>query len=207
MSTVESVLNGVRYDLRNYNDIDFNSKLMIHYLNRAITTLDYTLASLNSDWSLNRDATVTLSEDDNTTAVPTGAFNIREVWNAQDRLENLSIMEMYYKAQFRTSDTGSPKYWCHDGGNIRFEVAASEDFTLTVFYDKRSTTLTAEANTMPYSGTFDDTLREAVILLCQAKKYKSPQEADAMYARIFESVAHHDILFRRYKKKNYRLDF
>jgi hypothetical protein len=29
MSTVSSVLNGVRYDLRNYSDIDFDSDLMI----------------------------------------------------------------------------------------------------------------------------------------------------------------------------------
>lgn len=206
MSTVASVLNGVRYDLRNYGDIDFDSDLMIHYLNRAIKTLDYTLCSHNSDWTLNQD-TVTLAASDSTVAVPTGAFNIREVWVGTDRKTNLDIMELYYKSEFRESDTAEFNFWVHDGETIRVEVPAASNTTVTVYYDKLSTTITAENNTMPYSGRFDDSLREGVVLLCEAKKYKNPSEADAMYARIFDSIVNHDIINRKYKKKNYRLDF
>jgi hypothetical protein len=206
MSTVSSVLNGVRYDLRNYSDIDFDSDLMIHYLNRAIRTLDYTLGSHNSDQTLNKD-TVTLSEDDDTVSVPTNAFNIREVWIDEDRKENLGIMEIYYKSEFRESETAEPSFWAHDGETIRFEVAADDDYIVTVYYDKLSTTLTAESDTMPYGGRYDDAMREAVVLLCQAKKYKSPSQADAAYAQIFENIVKMDIVNRGFKKKNYRLDF
>ena len=206
MSTVASVLNGARYDLRNYNDIDFDSELMIHYLNRTIKTLDYTLIAHNSDQTLNKDTT-TLSTSSDTASVPTGALNIREVWVSQDRKENLDIMEIYYKAQFRTTDSAEPNFWAHDGDNIRFEVAADQDYTVTVFYDKASTTLTAETDTMPYDGKYDDALREALIVLCQSKKYKSPAQADAAYAIIFDNVVKHDIVNRKFKKKNYRLDF
>ncbi len=205
MSLVSSVLNGVRYDLRNYADADFDVQLMLHYLNRSIKVLDYTLGSHNSDWTLNR-GTVTLAESDDTVAVPTGAFNLREVWISDDRLENLRIMELYYKAEFR-DDEAQPNFWVHDGANIRFECDADDDYTIIVFYDKYSTVLTLETDTMPYSGTFDETLREATVLMCEAKKYKNPTEADAMYAKLFESVAMTDMVNRRFKKKNYRLDF
>jgi len=206
MSLVSSVLNGVRYDLRNYSDIDFDSELMIHYLNRAIKTLDYTLMAHNSDQTLNKGDT-TLSTGGSTAAVPTGALNIREVWVEQDRKENLDIMDIYYRAQFRSTDSAEPNFWCHDGDYIRFEVAADQDYTITCFYDKASTVLTAETNDMPYDGKYDDALREAVVLLCQSKKYKNPTQADAAYARIFDNIVKHDVVNRTWKKKTYRLDF
>lgn len=206
MSTVATVLNGARYDLRNYGDIDFDSDLMIHYLNRAINMLDYTLIQHNSDWTLNKD-TVTLSSGATTVAVPTGAVNIREVWVDQDRKENLDQMELKYRAQFRTTDTAEFNYWTHNKDNIEVEVTADQDYTVTVFYDKLSTELTAETDTMPYQGRFDQYLREAVVLMCQAKKYKSPSQADAMYATIFDTIVHQDTLNHKFKKKNYRLDF
>jgi hypothetical protein len=206
MSTVETVLKGVRYDLRNYGDIDFDSTLLMHYLNRSIHTLDYALASHNSDWTLNT-GDVTLTSGSTSVAVPTNAFNIREVWISDRRKENLDQMSIYYKLEFRTGETGEPNYWSHLGDTIIFEVAPSADTTVSVYYDKLSTELTAESDTMPYSGRFDDALREAVILLCQSKKYKQPSQADAAYAQIFQSIVQHDVVNRKFVKKNYRLDF
>jgi len=169
MSTVASVLNGVRYDLRNYADIDFDSVQLLHYLNRAINILDYTLSSHNSDWILNKSDSVTLAASATSATVPTGCFNVREVWYGDKRKENLN--------------------------------------SLTVYYDKLSTEITAESDTMPYEGRFDNAIRETVVLMCTAKKYKKPYEADAMYQQIFDAIVHSDALHRRYKKKNYRLDF
>ena len=206
MSTALTVLNGVRYDLRNYSDIDFDTTQMIVYLNRAITTLDYSLIAHNSDWTLNR-GTVTLSADATTATVPTGALNIREVWVEQRRKENLDQMEVFYKAEFRSDGNGEFNYWCHYGDTIKVEVAPADDTTLTVYYDKASTAIADQTSTMPYQGRFDNLLREATVLLCESKKYKNPQQADAAYAAIFDRIVQQDTINRKFKKKNYRLDF
>lgn len=206
MSTAQTVLDGARYDLRNYSDIDFDSPQLIHYLNRSLVTLDYTLASHNSDWTLNT-GTVTLTATNSSVAVPTGAFNIREVWISERRKENLDIMELYYKSEFRESDTAEFNFWAHSNDNIVVEVVADQNYTVTVYYDKFSTAIAAESDPMPYQGRFDNALRESVVLLCEAKKYKNPSQADAMYAQIFDSIVHHDVINRKFKKKNYRLDF
>ena len=206
MSLVSSVLNGVRYDLRNYADIDFDSVLLINYLNRAIRTLDYTLGAHNSDWTLNN-GDVTLLDTTSSIAVPTGAFNLREVWVGTSRKEQLAPMDLYYTAQFRSGEAAEFNYWAHVADNIVVDVAADGNTTVTVFYDKLTTAVSAESGTMPYQGRFDDMLREAVVLLCESKKYKSPQEADAMYAQIFAKIVQSDLVNRRYVKKHYRLDF
>lgn len=206
MSTVASVLNGVRYDLRNYSDIDFDSDLMIHYLNRAIKTLDYTLATHNSDQTLNK-GDVTLSSGNDYMDVPTGAFNIREVWVGQDRKENLDLMQIHYKREFRDSDATEFNYWAHNKDLIQVEVEADQDYTVTVYYDKLSTAITAETDSMPYGGKYDDAMREAVTVLCQAKKYKDIIQADAAYLQIFDTIVKHDMVHRKYIKRNYRLDF
>lgn len=206
MSTVQTVLDGARYDLRNYGDIDFDSKQMIHFLNRAIKTLDYILIQHNSDWTLNS-ADVTLSSGNNSVSVPTGALNIREVWIDDDRKENLDPMALYYKREFRDNDSTEPSFWSHVGDTIEFEVMADTDYDITVYYDLASTALTLETNDMPYQGRFDDMLREAVVLLCESKKYKNPQQADAAYMAIFYNIVYQDTINRKFIKKNYRLDF
>jgi len=206
MSTVQTVLNGVRYDLRNYADIDFDSDQLIHYLNRAIILLDYSLGSHNSDHTLNK-GTVTLSSGETSVAVPTNAFNIREVWVDDDRKQNLDQMALYHESEFRDSDAQEFSYWTHIADNIVVEVAAASDTTLTVYYDKLSTAVTSESSTMPYNGRFDEALREAVVLMSQAKKYKSPMQADAMYKAMFDEVVQMDTLNRKFVKKPYRLDF
>jgi hypothetical protein len=205
MSTAQDVLDGVRYDLRNYADIDFDSALLINYLNRSLKILDYTLGQHNSDWTLNND-TVTLSSGNNYTAVPTGAFNIREVWIGTDRKENLDPMALLYKRQNR-DDRAEPNFWSHMGSSLEFECDARSTYTVTVFYDKFSTAITAEDDNMPYAGIFDDALRESIVIMCEAKKYKNPQEADAMYLAIFNSIVYQDTINRKFIKKNGKLDF
>jgi hypothetical protein len=206
MATVSTVLNGARYDLRNYGDIDFDSKQMIHFLNRALKILDYTLAAHNSDWTLNKDD-VTLLEGDSQVNVPTGAFNLREVWIDTSRLENKDQMAIYYKAAYRESDTGRPNFWTHSGDTIMFEVAADEDYTVTTYYDKFATEITSELSLMPYEGRFDEAVRESVVLMCQGKKYKNINDVDGAYAQLFESLIHQDTINRKFVKKTYRLDF
>jgi hypothetical protein len=207
MATVATLLDGVRYDLRNYADIDFDSPQMIHYLNRAVRTLDYTLQQHNSDWTLTT-SDVTLSSGNNSVNVPTATtFNIREVWFDNDRKENLEPMAIYYKREFRESETAEPNFWAHVKDTIIFEVTADQNYTVTVYYDVYTATITAESDSTPYEGRFDDALREAVVLLCESKKYKNPQQADAAYKLVFDAIVFQDVVNRGFIKKNYKLDF
>ena len=206
MATVASILNGARYDLRNYSDISYDETLMIHYLNRALKILDYTLFQHNSDWTLNRD-TVELSEEDTSISVPTGARVIREIWIGTDRKDQISPMDMYYKRQFHTNDYAEPNYWSHVGDSILFEVNAYTDYTVVVFYDKAATAFTASSDTTPYEGRFDEHLREALVMMCQAKKQKGVSQGDSLYYQMFDSIVKQDIIQHKWKRKNYKLDF
>ena len=100
MTTVASVLNGLRYDLRNYGDVDFDIDQQIHYMNRAISILDARLFAFNSDQTLTT-TLVSMSTGHDYIDVPTRCFAIREVWIDQRRKLNISQEDLYYRRQFK----------------------------------------------------------------------------------------------------------
>jgi hypothetical protein len=260
MTTVASVLDGVRYDLRNYGDVDFDIDSMVHYLNRAIKILDTRLIAFNSDQTLAQ-SIVTLAKGFDYATVPTRCLAIREVWIKQRRKEPRVMDDLYYRRQFKSNilengdsivvgdlcktisqsttdfttlgaaDNNADTYWvctvagslgsgdsiwrfdkqepvffCHVGEQIHFEAAASQAFPVTVIFDKGSAAV-AKTSDMPYSGTYDNTIREVVVQMCVHKKHKVDSPTDAVYAQLFDTVLTMDMTNRRFTRKHYRLDF
>jgi hypothetical protein len=205
MTTVADLLNGIRYDLRNYGDVDFDIDTMVHYLNRSINILDARLIAFNSDQTLQQ-TTATLSEDDDYATVPTRCLTVREVWIDQKRKQQVSMDELYYKRQFRDSDTAEFNFWTHVQEQIQVEVPADDDYTLKVIYDQGSADVTAASN-MPFAGTYDDVIREVVVQMGLHKRHKTDSPTDAIYAQIFDQILTMDMVNRRFTRKQYKLDF
>ena len=59
---------------------------------------------------------------------------------------------------------------------------------------------------MPYSGRYDEYLREALIMMAQAKKHKKLPQTDAVYLQMFTANLQQDIINRNYVPKR-RLGF
>lgn len=260
MTTVATLITGLKYDLRNYGQMDFGEDLIVHYINRAIDILDAKLIAWNSDQTLTM-STATLAKGYDYATVPTRLLALREVWIDQDRKTPLPMNDLYYKRQHKknilesgdsitvgmlcktinqtTTDlTGlgagdnnadtywvatvagtlgasdlvwqfngqEPSYFCHVKEQIHFDAAASAAKVLRVIYDVGSATVTADSD-MPYSGTYDEAIREVVVQMSIHKKHKTDSPTDAIYAQIFDQILTMDITNRRFTRKQYKLDF
>lgn len=205
MATVSTWLNSVRYDLRNYADIDWDPDQVIHYLNRAVDILDQRLASINSDQTFTQGSD-TLSSGDDYISTPSNCLAIREVWIGQDRKTNVSMDELYYRRRFRTSDSTEPNFWCWVQNEIQFEVEADDDYTVVYMYDKGTSTL-ASSSDMPYNDSYNNILREVTVLMCIHKKNKKDSPTDALYVSMFDQILFMDTINRRFVRKEYKLDF
>jgi hypothetical protein len=95
-----SLLKGLRYDTRNYGDIDYDEDTMVHYLNRALNILDARLIAFNSDQTLTT-TVATLAKGYDYFTVPTGCLAVREVWIAQRRKQAVTMDNLYYRRQFK----------------------------------------------------------------------------------------------------------
>jgi hypothetical protein len=260
MTTVASVLNGCRYDLRNYGDVDFDIDQTIHYMNRAIQILDARLMAFNSDQTLTS-SVVTLAKGYDYASVPTRCLALREVWIDQRRKHNVDQQDLYYRRQFKKNvkdngdaiavgnlcktitqsttdltglgaadnnadtywvctvagtlgsgdsvwvfDGQEPMYWAHVREQIQWDAASSTAYNVRVIYDQGSADVTSDGN-MPFSGTYDDVIREVTVQMAVHKKHKTDSPTDAIYAQIFDQILTMDMTNRRFHRKPYRLDF
>jgi len=78
MSTVSSLLDAAKYDLRDYGAKEFDPTQMVHYLNRCIKILDRALIALQSDQTLT-ESDLVVASGANSATVPTASVNIREI--------------------------------------------------------------------------------------------------------------------------------
>ena len=201
-TTVQTILDAAKYDLRDFGARDFGSTELIHYLNRCILLLDRVLISMNSDQTLT-ESTVTLSSGDNSVSVPTTyTVNIRQLWNSDEEpLYKMGPMELYERRMAREGDTAEPNYWSHIQNNIEFEVEADDDYVFTVYHDRTSTVLTATTDDMPYANVYDDYLREVMVMMARSKVDKQLLQSDAVYSQTFKSIVHQDMVNRNFVPK------
>ena len=206
-TTVQTVLDAAKYDLRDYGAKEFDSKQMIHYLNRVIALLDRELIGLNSDQTLTEN-TVTLDSGDDVVEVPTAyTVNIRQIWNSdEEMLTKQSAMWIYERRMHRDGDTAEPNYWTHIQNNIEFEVEADDDYDFVVYHDDTSTILTATTDSMPYSNVYNEYLREAIVMMARSRKDKKFIQTDAAYSQIFREIVQQDMINRNFVPKHV-LDF
>ena len=206
MSTVLNLLTAAKYDLRDYGAKEFDPTQMVHYLNRCIKILDRALIALQSDQTLTESSLV-VSIDTNSSAVPTAnTVNIREIFDDNNTIMvKVSAEELYRMRMNKGNASSTPRYWCHIKENVEFDVPAIEEKTYTCYHDSMSTAVTSSGD-MPYSGRYDEYLREALILMAQAKKHKKLPQTDAVYLQMFTANLQQDIINRNYVPKK-RLGF
>jgi hypothetical protein len=88
-----------------------------------------------------------------------------------------------------------------------FEADSDSAYTtLTIMYSKKTATLVL-GTTMPYSGLFDETFREMMVLLAQGKKEGSAAPSTMQMADIFRRKAMETTIMRNYVPRPYRIDF
>ncbi len=197
-TAVTDVIKAAKYDLKDYGAKEFDATQMVHYLNRAIKILDRVLISLQSDQTLS-ESSLSITAGENSAAIPVEtAINIREIWNEDDTLiPKVSAKELYAMRMSISSSTGQPRYWSHIKEYIQFDYEADDNYTFTVYHDNATATLTIDSD-MPYAGRYDEYIREALILMAQAKKNKKLPQTDAIYLKMFTDNLHQDIINRNF---------
>jgi len=206
MSTVADIIKNVKYDLRNFGQLDFDETQVIHYLNRCVKILDQKFIQFNSDQTLTQ-GNVTLTAGNNYIDCPARTLAVREIWIGQDRKQAIDQEELYYRRRFRTSDTAEPNYWAHVKDDVEFEVTAADNATVVMIYDAGTAPFTATTDTMPYAGLYDQSISEIIVNMLVNKKYKDGNQLDAGYMTLFDTIANHDMVNRKFARKQYTLDF
>jgi len=205
MSTVSSLLDAAKYDLRDYGAKEFDPTQMVHYLNRCIKILDRALIALQSDQTLT-ESDLVVASGANSATVPTASVNIREIWDSDDTIMvKVSARNLYELRMYKSGDTSQPRNWSHIKEKIEFDVTTDQEYTFTCYHDGMSTTVVV-AGDMPYSGRYDEYLREALIMMAQAKKHKKLPQTDAVYLQMFTANLQQDIINRNFVPKK-RLGF
>lgn len=206
MTTVASVLSDMRYDLRDWGAIEYDDTSLIKFLNRAIHLLNHELIQIDSHWTLESDD-VTLSTSSNSVSVPTGCDTVRQVWYSNDLLEKKTPHWIFsYRESIGRTSTGTPNYWAQHQDTILVEYVADADYTLRVIYNKAAVDVTSGGD-MPYSGIYDDQLRQGTLIIARAAKDKQIVDVEAQVQQLFKRILERDAVKVLHTKPRYHLDF
>lgn len=207
MATVQNIIDSARYDLGDFGGQRQNDTQLLNYMNRVVMVLDDVLISLDSDFT-KTSASATLSSGSNTMTLPTRCDSIIKIWYGSELWLKEDLDKVMYRYQINnaTSATGSPQYWAHNSANVFFNIEADQDYALTVYYHIRSATL-AIGDNMPYSDTFNEYLREAIISMAQKTRDKQITNVDQQFYSTFKHIAERYVISRNTERRKYGIDF
>jgi hypothetical protein len=211
MATAQTVLNSMRWDLRDYGEgIQWDDEELLVYLNRMKDLLDSELASVNSEFVNGVETSIDTVASQNyvdISAMNSGLWDsIKQVWIGSDRLEWLNIDEMYYKRKFISGDR-YPYYWSLEGTNIIFETGADSAHTdLVIHYNKKTADLTL-TDSMPYNDIFNEVIREATVRYARSKAAGQLDNIDNLYYGMFKQAVFAENMRRNYRPKSYYMDW
>jgi hypothetical protein len=163
MTTLATFLEGVRYDVTDYETgLEFDDRELINYLNRMIVLVDSTLNSIRSDELFGAEENIDIAADQNYLNISdlnNGHWDsINAVWIDTDKLTHISVEEMYNKRMWYSSDVDPPKFWALQGNHILFEANADNAETgVEIHYRKR---------TRPLLQSWSDTFTAATTDIC-----------------------------------------
>jgi hypothetical protein len=211
MATFNTIIDDARYDLRDYQTgLEFDDAELLNFINRMIRLLESTLTSLNSDLV---QGTATLSfliatnSLDIATALNSGKWDsIRSLWNSTDKLQKISVDELFNIRQSTSTQTGAPNFWALGGTTLQFDKTSGVAYSLTCYYNSKTGTVTASSTT-PYNGIFDDSIREMLVMHAKAKKEGILAKAEIMYGEMFRKRAMEIEIRRSFLPKTYSIDF
>lgn len=204
MTALSSLITSARYDLRDTGSTEYTDAELIDYYNRAQIELYSVLQSLKSDWVHESDTSITLEEDGNSVDVPSDFATVRSIWIDDDRILQKDVDYIYYKREL-ISDEGQPDYFAIKAAEFIFERTADQDYSLTVYYNKKSTTLVT-ADTLPFSDEFNQPLRQAIVLQAKSRNEYDIM-GDAAMHDYFMAAALAKVVSRNFTPKPYRINF
>lgn len=204
MSTAGSVITSARYDLRDTDETQYSGSELLDYLKRAIKVLDAELAGLNSDW-VETQTTISLSTTASTVTQPSHAHSIRTLWIDDDEIRKRDLDVIRRKRQLIDS-AGQPDYYANQGTSIIFERKSNGSYTITAHINQYTPALASSNTTMPFNGEFDDSLRQAVVILAENRQ-KRDLNASAVLHDVFQSATMKSVIKRNHVKKDYYLGF
>lgn len=205
MAAASTLITSARYDLRDSNSTQYTDAELLDYINRAIEVLDSALLSIDSEMIIEEDTSTTLTSATNNVTAPTSSMSIRSIYISTDQLTKTSPADIYYRRIYDTS-TGQPYYWCEKDTSILFDCTADQDYSLKIYYNSKTTALTATTDDMPYNDMFNQEIREAVSITAKNRENEFAGVNSVLF-QMFKDAAMARVVSRNYVPKTYRLDF
>ena len=211
MATFSTLIDDARYDLRDYQTgLEFDDAELLNFVNRMIRLLESTLTSLNSDLVqgvASLSFLIATNSLDISAALNTGKWDsIRSLWYGTEKIDKISLDDLYTIRQSASTQTGTPTYWALGGSTLQFDRTAAATYTLTCYYNQRIGTVDSTTTT-PFSGQFDDSIREMLVMHAKAKKEGLMAKAEMMYSELFRKRAMEIEIRRSFIPKTYSIDF
>lgn len=201
MSTIDTEITSIRYDLRDEDITQYPYALLLDYYNRVLPALASTLASHRSDWVF-ADTTLTVSSGASTVALPSLFASPIAVEIDDDPLVFKNTR--YIKKLQQETSSGTPEYYGIHKTNMIFERVVSSDTSVYVQYNEKETTLVAGAS-MPYNDEFNQVLKAAVVMMAKNRNEKDIT-GDYALQTVFNDSAMQRVA-RRAFKQNKNLGF
>jgi hypothetical protein len=194
--TVANTIAEARYDLRDQGKQKWDDTYLLLMHNRGLRILDRELINIGSDLVVRSDS-VTTGTSVNYAEVDDTVDSIHRAYIDQQELEKIPLRILYrYRQEVIGSDDGQPQIFGTFGRlvafgtskrTIEFDYLTNEAYTIDFIYNHRHEDLALTDNT-PYSGVFDDYLREGIISLAQKAKDDKVVQVDNFWRLQFREI-------------------
>lgn len=169
MSTVNDIINDVRLELNDTEDVRYTDAQLIQIVCRAVNRANR-VAQRNELQFAKKKAALTCSSAVATVALPAD-FDVplpRSLWRTDTKEEVILLKENQWEEVAADQDALNYAYLDMENSWLRFKGTPTAATPLNLYYFPTISTSTYTAgSTMPWGGRLDDAIKEYVVLRCQ----------------------------------------
>jgi hypothetical protein len=208
MAKASAIIDSARYDLRDYGTgVNIGDTELLEYLNRMLQWYGQVLSNMESDWVYEVDTSTAAVIGQDYVAAPTDAHSVREVWIGTDKIDQVSVPEIYRKQKWYTGNA-KPIFWALDSENIVFQQGSDDTHSLHIHYNQLPAIITdAASDDMPWNDRFNETIIQSLVIYSRAKKDDTVERPDQMIENMFRTRAMAETIRRNFVPKRYYIDF
>ena len=184
---VSDLIASTIYDLRNSGYSQWSSNELLDYLNRTVFQLDLVLQARDSDL-IHTSTSLSLSQGENSVSLPSDFLSERSLWRDTYEIYKTSLDKIDELRQYYSSSTNPPTEYAISDSSIVFDFTADDDYTLTLYYNKKTGSLTT-SDDMPYNDLFNGPIRSTIIMLSKVRYELDPTPDSVIFASLYDLVA------------------
>jgi hypothetical protein len=211
-TTVQSFLNELRYENRDFTKHDYDDPQLVVYLNRVVRVLANELSRIRAS-AVQTVISYTLDDGAWTIDLSTSpqVIAVRDMYVGQLKIRKKPV-EWIHKFRAINDDPSAAKpvrfAWLRYSNALIFDYGnnSGSGVTCRTILDAKPTALTLGGN-MPWTDLYNDWIREALLTFSSKAKKDNIVPTDAMFQQLFKLKAQREEIHGRMNQKRYYMDF